>query len=329
MNSNDTADERQRALLGIARSALNDYGIEGATLTTIGDGSNSSFRASSEYGQWHLKIYDQSRHAPSHVESEMLFAEALVASGFPTPEPLRCSEGGVTWQAPAAVAGVQCSVVVMSWCNGKYVPNDKRTLEHFGTAGTVLALLHQHSQSWSVPEGFARPRCDSEGFYGAQGLWGDRIHKAMSSLPTELRDDLVRTRDALKTCEAELGHGSGVYGLVHADAKFDNFLFDGDTPYLIDFGDCGWGYYAYDLAVQLAGAWAKPGYEQSRAALFEGYQEVRQLSSAEKSAIPSMMASRAARCIVDEEIETPARHRNREKGQWRRLNDYMHQADGF
>ena len=136
-----------------------------------------------------------------------------------------------------------------------------------------------------------------------------------------LRLDLDDAKKRLEEKERELGKYSDVYGLIHADPSFGNVLFHDSVPTLIDFDDCGFGHYAYDLAVVLAGAWGKPEYEQNKRALLEHYQEVRPLSDLELSAFPCLMAARAASLIFW--AARDASHHSWIKGQWGRLKEYL------
>jgi Ser/Thr protein kinase RdoA (MazF antagonist) len=45
--------------------------------------------------------------------------------------------------------------------------------------------------------------------------------------------------------------GGRAHRLIHADLHRDNLLIDRGEVGVIDFDDCGWGYFAYDLATLL------------------------------------------------------------------------------
>jgi Ser/Thr protein kinase RdoA (MazF antagonist) len=47
---------------------------------------------------------------------------------------------------------------------------------------------------------------------------------------------------------AALGSGPAVYGLIHGDVNLTNVRFGPEGPALIDFNDCGYGYYLWDVA---------------------------------------------------------------------------------
>src|SRR5262249_8380960 len=48
-----------------------------------------------------------------------------------------------------------------------------------------------------------------------------------------------------------LGEGLEAFGLIHADLHFDNVLFAAKEARAIDFDDCGYGYWVYDMAAAL------------------------------------------------------------------------------
>ncbi len=67
-----------------------------------------------------------------------------------------------------------------------------------------------------------------------------RINAALSTKV----DRLVETvRTLPKTSEA--------YGLIHGDFLFSNYLVGKNSLTIVDFDDCEYGYFAYDIAVNL------------------------------------------------------------------------------
>ena len=145
--------------------------------------------------------------------------------------------------------------------------------------------------------------------------------RGWDNIDDPLRLDLENAKRALEQAESAIGRDRGRYGLIHADPSFGNVLFDDEMPYLIDFDDFGYGHYVSDLAVVLAGAWGKPGFEENRAALFENYGQIRELSLAEIGALPAAMAARAASLIFWAAAQS-SQHPWIE-GQWKRLKEYM------
>ena len=66
-------------------------------------------------------------------------------------------------------------------------------------------------------------------------------------------------------------------GLVHGDLHQENVLFDDTSVGVIDFDDCGWGFFLYDLAVPLSEVSLRPAYPAMRSALLEAYARRRPL----------------------------------------------------
>jgi Ser/Thr protein kinase RdoA (MazF antagonist) len=73
------------------------------------------------------------------------------------------------------------------------------------------------------------------------------------------------------------GRGADRFGLTHADLMPDNVLVENGTPYVIDFDDCGYGWYLYDLATLLAIRTGDPAAARVRDAWVEGYRSVARL----------------------------------------------------
>ena len=57
----------------------------------------------------------------------------------------------------------------------------------------------------------------------------------------------------------------------------ENYLFHADAAQAIDFDDCGWGFYLYDLVVTLSELEEVPTYQLLRNTLLEQYSRLRPL----------------------------------------------------
>jgi Ser/Thr protein kinase RdoA (MazF antagonist) len=74
---------------------------------------------------------------------------------------------------------------------------------------------------------------------------------AIDSVNATLKD----TPEVLEVVSAQLrqgfdllGRAAPLWGLIHADLHRDNILLHHGEIGVIDFDDCGWGYYLFDLA---------------------------------------------------------------------------------
>ena len=79
------------------------------------------------------------------------------------------------------------------------------------------------------------------------------------------------------TTVQELGESRDVFGFIHADLHQWNYSFHGAEVRAIDFDDCGWGYYTYDMAVTLSYLEDRSTFPALQDAFLVGYQRVRPL----------------------------------------------------
>ena len=141
-----------------------------------------------------------------------------------------------------------------------------------------MARLHNHAGQWRVPPGFVRIRWDWETFFGDTMVYGEiNAADVWDLLRMTCGGGLTRgcpdgTRDDAT------GRRHREVGLIHADLHLGNALFWRDDVRVIDFDDCGFGYWLYDIAVALWELRHRNDYEQFRAALIEGYTQHRSLT---------------------------------------------------
>ncbi len=90
----------------------------------------------------------------------------------------------------------------------------------------------------------------------------------------------------------QLGDSADKVGLIHADLHLDNALFWRDNVRVIDFDDCGFGYWLCDIAVSLWELRHRNDYEQFRAALIEGYPQRRSPPSGDLAHLDDFIATR-------------------------------------
>ncbi|MEZ4681747.1 MAG: phosphotransferase [Caldilineaceae bacterium] len=279
----------------IATSALPAFGLEGGVLTGIQHLVNSSFRVQHWRGDWYLRVYHPHRHDRNSVEAELVWLDTLARAGLPVPKPRTTLDGAYLWQTTSP-SDRPYLVSLTAWIAGVILPGAERTAQHYMAVGTLLGQLHRYTTQWQPPIGFQRPLRCCRHLRSAGGDGADS-RGCVAERRGELRTDLEAARDRLIDAEGAIGQTPQTYGLIHGDPSFGNLLFCETAPALIDFDDCGFGFYTYDLAVVLAGAWGKADYHENRQALLAGYEAIRPLETRERAAIPTMMAARAASII--------------------------------
>src|SRR3546814_17874586 len=98
---------------------------------------------------------------------------------------------------------------------------------------------------WERPPGFARFSWDWDHSLGEQPRWG-RWHDGIGVGPGESAV-LGAAASLVQQRLAEYGQGSDRFGLVHADLRLAHLLVDDDQGNVIDFDDCGFSGFMYEI----------------------------------------------------------------------------------
>ena len=93
---------------------------------------------------------------------------------------------------------------------------------------------------------FKRFSWDVEDTLGESARWGnfEIFEGLLKEEMNMLKDCSVKIKDKLN----KYGRKNDRYGLIHADLHTENLIIDEERISLIDFDDCGYGWYLYDLA---------------------------------------------------------------------------------
>ena len=300
-NTFDDLPEKEQVyrLHELAHAALEKFGFNQYRLTFLQHLVNTTFRLDCNQGRYLVRIHRAKTRTA--VSSELAWLEALAhETTVPVQIPQRSLDEKLIVTEKQEGVPEPYPVTVLSWLEGEILPQDCRSPHHFYRLGQLVAKLHHHAQRWTPPFQLDRPFYDSTSVFGDDDVTYKR-------LPEASRDYLQTLHEQVQEVEQCLGKSPERFGLIHSDLSFGNVLFTADEVLPIDFDDCGFGYYLYDLAVILAGPWEKPGFQQRRDALFQGYRESCNLPDEHLSLIPTFMAMRASSL-----------------GQWDRLRTLVH-----
>ncbi len=151
---------------------------------------------------------------------------------------------------------------------------------------------HEHSQRFMLP-GVVPYRQSAY-------LIDDDSWRTRGALSDEDARVLVSAEEVLIKQRADLESDSEPYGFLHADFHLWNLLFQGDNVAAIDFSDCGWGTYAYDIATALfylkyplvGNHDHRRSYERFEDAFLSGYADARPLPDNFETALPVCFATR-------------------------------------
>ena len=180
--------------------------------------------------------------------------------------------------------------VAFEHVSGREPAPDENLPKTFRALGAIAARLHRHARAWRRPAGFVRNAWTFDTMLGDRALWGD--WRAGAGLDRAGRALLARTAEQLRRRLAQFGTGEDRFGLIHADLRLANLLADGEALSVIDFDDCGFGWFAYDFAASVSFFEDDPAVPDLLSAWLEGYRTVAPFAREDEAEIPAFVMLR-------------------------------------
>lgn len=271
----------------LAGQALGLYDLpRNVTIELISLSENETYKVEAPSGRkWALRLQRPGYQSKSSLGSEIAWLLALRNDGvLATPVPV-AGLNGETIQ----VAGSRY-VVLFEWQNGRHPEIDMDLRQCFRNLGAITAKLHSHSRAWQRPEGFERFTWDFESTLGEAPRWGRWCHGlGMSAARLDL---FGHTAALIRERLEDYGRAPDRFGLAHCDLRLGNLLLDQQELNVIDFDDCGFGWYMYDAATTLSFYEHLPQAAGLLQCWLEGYRTVSALGKAEEEEIPTFLMLR-------------------------------------
>jgi Ser/Thr protein kinase RdoA (MazF antagonist) len=263
-------------------------------MALLNHGENATFAVTdSKRRKFVLRIHRTGYHSNDAILQELYWLQHLrELDALSVPRPIAAKTGEWLTTVASPHTGDTRTCVLFEWTKGRFA-HHRLCPRHFGALGSYLGKLHFHSGK--VPYQH-RMYWNSEGLLGRRPTFGslDRIvgiNPADQNAIIEFRKHyLRRLRTYENRCPIRLG-------LIHADPHFGNVLFDQGHPALIDFDDCGWGFFVYDLAVVLVSADSlrlnhRLNFSRCADKLLDGYAKTAELNQLDLTALDALTAAR-------------------------------------
>ncbi|MGF1501335.1 MAG: phosphotransferase enzyme family protein [Paracoccaceae bacterium] len=300
-------DEFLEQLRRGAESLLDGWGLSPETrLTLLNISENATFRADDPRAAAPVvvRVHRPGYHSPTEIASELAWIAALRAEGVvETPRPLEIRGGGHI--AAFETADGPREVVAFEFVPGTEPSPDARLVDGFRDLGAITARLHAHARRWRRPEWFARKTWTFDAVIGREALWGD--WRAGPGLTAEGAAVLTRAAEALETRLGAWGSGADRFGLIHADLRLANLLVEGGRIAVIDFDDCGFGWFGFDFAAAVSFIESDPRLPEMMAAWIAGYRTVAEISAEAQAMLPAFVLLRRMQLTawIASHAETP------------------------
>ncbi len=281
----------------VGQQAVADRGIPGASLTFVADTENIIFHVEAARSAYALRIYPDQGRPDAEIEGELCWLDDLhQQTDLIVPHPFSWPNDRRVWIATDQSTGTKYQMVLFSWLEGEIV-GTSATPQIARQLGEAMAQLHNHAQHFSLPAGMFRETDDWRPMGTLAGPLNQeqigRLRRYLAAddwaICEEAAGQVARTIANMNVGEA--------YGLVHADLHFGNCLWHEGHLKVIDFDDCQFAPFAYDLGITQTYLETLPDYKVTRGAFIEGYRDHRPWPAHHEAEIEAFVVERCIRLL--------------------------------
>lgn len=279
----------------LANDALAYYALDVEEFSTLLHLENTTFRVETSNDTYVLRINRPNHRTKAQIRSEAMWLAAIRAdTNLVVPEPVANRAGDLVTVAGAKGVPEPRFCVLFKWVEGQFY-RDRLSPVALHRVGKFTAQLHNHAAEFDPPDDFARPDVE----FGSDEEPGEMLRLLQKGFeegaaiiaPHDLAT-FTLARHRLQERIDALGQEPAIYGVIHSDLHHGNLLFEGEEVHAIDFDDCGWGHFLYDLAVTQWYLQARPDFEEMCEAHIAGYRTVRDLPDEHVDLLPTFRAAR-------------------------------------
>ena len=262
---------------------------------------NVAFRVETLTGDRFVLRIHRATGSPFHpvrsvaeVQSEMAWLVALHRDIGPrVPEPVPARDDSLVTVAEVTGMAEPRICVLLRWVPG-WFRNTSLTPTNLAAVGELMAHLHNQAGGLSPPTGFRRGRIG----HVAPDVAAHVIDTIAEARGPEDAALVAAVFDRVSRTEQALGEAPETFGLIHADLHQGNYVFHHSQVSAIDFDDCGWGHFIYDLAVTLSEVSVLDNYSALRDGLLAGYRQIRPLPASLDIHLPAFLALRELKLMM-------------------------------
>ena len=292
----------------LANSALSLWDLpEGASARLINVSENATYLVEAPEGHKSiLRVHRENYHTRRAIECELAWLDALRSEQIvATPGYYTAKDGSPIQQFGAEDLSDPRFLVLFHYVEGAAPDESGDMSAGYEELGSIAAKCHLHAIGWDKPAPFERLTWDIDAVFGESPTWGD--WRDAPEVTDEVRLVLEKVETTIRTRLTSYGKAPDRYNLIHADMRLANLLVDENGTRLIDFDDCGHGWFMYDFAAAISFIEDDPRIPFFKAAWLRGYQSVRPLSNADLAEVDTfvMLRRMALLAWIGSHIEAP------------------------
>ncbi|MFB6469111.1 phosphotransferase enzyme family protein [Cytobacillus sp. Hz8] len=278
----------------VAKISLSYYPCSpGSSVSMINYSENTTYRMDDpeNHESYILRVSRPGYQTKKALESELNWMKAIQeTSDVIVPYPIYGKNGQYLQEVKINHSTYHC--VMFSFLTGETPDeqNEEEMIRYFEQLGVITAKLHLHTQGWQGGDEFHRPVWDFETMLGKNPKWG-RWQDGLGITPYHLQLFSKVSKTILKRL-TQFGKSPKRFGLIHADLRLANVIVEKEKIKVIDFDDCGYGWYLYDLATALNFIEEREIVPELILSWLAGYKKIRPLTPEEETEIPTFIMLR-------------------------------------
>lgn len=197
---------------------------------------------------------------------------------------------GKVLQNFTSAGGFEYTYSIQSFVEGKTLKElENGIYDGMEKVGMTAAKLHLLEEKFPHDKNnFKRFTWDINDTLSEEARWGHFL--LFEGMTSEEKEIFLNAEIIMKQRLEKYGRNPNNYGLIHSDLHSENLIIDKDRISLIDFDDCGYGWYLYDLASAVSQQSENIG--EFVSAYLKGYQKIRKLSEADMREIDTFVLMR-------------------------------------
>ena len=270
---------------------------EGGASLAGGQQTKIKLRLSAQAEKYVIRVNSGrlSYHTGPSIASELMWMMALQRdTDIAVPTVLKAKDGSLVQTITAPDLDKPRHAAIYSFLSGVEPPED-RLIPGFEQLGEISARMHRHAKDWAPPAAFARHA------WLPDAILDDRLNwspwQAGVGIEGEALTLLSRADAVVRRRLTGLAMDRERFGLIHADLRLANLLVDGNRTAIIDFDDCGHGWYLFDLAAALSFLEERADVPDLIASWLQGYRRVAEVPADIEAELPTLIMLRRLQLI--------------------------------
>lgn len=253
-----------------------------------------------------LRVHRENYHTRRAIECELAWIDALGSAGVvKTPNYYIGRDGAAIQEVRSPALAEPRYLVLFQFVDGQAPDESGDLTAGFQELGTIAAHCHEHVMGWKRPAPFERLTWDADAVFGRKPTWGN--WRDAPNVTSEVATVLEAVEQTVCARLAAYGKTPDRYNLIHADMRLANLLVSPTGTRLIDFDDCGMGWFMYDFAAAISFIEDDPRISVLKSAWLQGYRSVRELGEEDEAEIDTMVMLRRMALLawIGSHIEAP------------------------